>query len=62
MAITNGTCNSNTSSVPGPHNVSCTFPAYAIKINESYWWDVSIERTNPRVNVEFLAVGMRYLP
>ena len=43
------------------HNVSCTFPAYTIKINESYWWDVTIERTNPRVNVEFLSVGMRYL-
>jgi hypothetical protein len=62
VAITNGTCDSNTSSFPGPHNVSCTFPAYTIKINESYWWDVSIERANPRVNVEFLGVGMRYLP
>jgi len=62
VAITNGTCDSNASSFPGPHNVSCQFPAYTIKINESYWWDVSIERTNPRVNVEFLGVGMRYLP
>ena len=32
-----------------------------IKINESYWWDIEIERTNPRLNVEFLGVGMRYL-
>jgi hypothetical protein len=24
------------------------------------WWDVLIERTDPRVNVEFLSVGMRY--
>ena len=62
IAVTNGTCDSNTSSFPGPHNVSCSFPAYTIKINESYWWDVSIERTNPRVNVEFLSIGMRYLP
>ena len=61
VAVTNGTCDSNSSSFPGPHNVSCTFPAYTIKINESYWWDVLIERTNPRVNVEFLSVGMRYL-
>lgn len=61
VAVTNGTCDSNTSSFPGPHNVSCTFASYPIKINESYWWDVSIERTNPRVNVEFLSVGMRYL-
>jgi hypothetical protein len=61
VAITNGTCDSNTSSFPGPHNLSCPFTAYTIKINESYWWDVLIERTNPRVNVEFLSVGMRYL-
>ena len=61
VAITNGTCDSNASSFPGPHNVSCAFPSYTIKINESYWWDVSIERTNPRVNVEFLSIGMRYL-
>jgi hypothetical protein len=61
VAISNGTCDSNTSSFPGPHNVSCTFPADTIKINTSYWWDVLIERTTPRVNVEFLGVGMRYL-
>lgn len=61
VAVTNGTCDSNTSSFPGPHNVSCTFSADTIKINQSYWWDVSIERTNPSVNVEFLSVGMRYL-
>jgi hypothetical protein len=61
VAVSNGTCDSNTSSFPGPHNLSCTFPAYTIKINESYWWEVLIERTNPRVNVEFLSVGMRYL-
>jgi hypothetical protein len=60
VAITNGTCDSNTSSFPGPHNVSCSFPSYTIKINESYWWDVVIERTDPRVNVEFLSLGMRY--
>jgi hypothetical protein len=35
-------------------------PSYTIKINESYWWDVVIERTDPRVNVEFLSLGMRY--
>ena len=61
IAITNGVCDSNISSFPGPHNVSCRFDPYIIKINESYWWDVLIERTDPRVNVEFLSVGMRYL-
>ena len=59
VAVNNGTCDSNTSSFPGPHNVSCILPVYTIKINESYWWDVLIERTNPRVNVEFLSIGMR---
>ena len=62
VAVTIGTCDSDKSSFPGPHNVSCTFPAYTLKINETYWWDVTIERTNPRVNVEFLSIGMRYLP
>jgi hypothetical protein len=42
--------------------MGCFGPAYAAQINESYWWDVLIERTNPRVNVEFLSVGMRYYP
>jgi hypothetical protein len=60
IAVSHGTCDSNTSSFPGPHNLSCTFPPYTIKVNESYWWDVLIERTNPRVNVEFLSIGMRY--
>ena len=61
IAITNGSCDSNTSGFPGPHNVSCRFDPYIIKINESYWWDVLIERSDPRVNVEFRSVGMRYL-
>jgi hypothetical protein len=60
VAITIGTCDSNTSSLTGPHNMACFLPSYTLKINESYWWEVVIERTNPRVNVEFLAVGMRY--
>jgi hypothetical protein len=59
-AITIGTCDSNTSSITGPHIMICFGPLYAQKIGESYWWEVVIERTNPRVNVEFLAVGMRY--
>jgi hypothetical protein len=62
VAITIGTCDSNTSNFPGPHNMGCFGPSYTTKINESYWWEVLIERTNPRVNVEFLSVGMRYYP
>ncbi len=62
VAITNGVCDSNTSTLTGPHNVACFFPSYTIKINESYWWDVAIQRTDPKINVEFLGVGMRYLP
>ena len=60
VAITIGTCDSNTSSIPGPHNMGCFGPSHTLKINESYWWEIVIERTNPRVNVEFLSVGMRY--
>ena len=52
---------SNISSFPGPHNVSCQFDPYLIKINESYWWDVLIKQPILRINVEFLSVGMRYL-
>jgi hypothetical protein len=60
VAISIGTCDSNTSSITGPHNMACFLPSYTTKINESYWWEVLIERTNPRVNVELLSVGMRY--
>jgi hypothetical protein len=60
VATTIGTCDSNTSNLTGPHNMACFLPTYTLKINESYWWEVIIERTNRRVNVEFLAVGMRY--
>ena len=61
VAITLGVCDSNTSTLTGPHNVSCQFDPYTIKINESYWWDVEIQRSDPKINVEFLGVGMRYL-
>jgi hypothetical protein len=61
VAITIGTCDSNTSSFTGPHNMFCFLPSYTTKL-ESYWWEVVIERTNSRVNVEFLGVGMRYYP
>lgn len=61
VAITNGVCDFNTSTLTGPHNVSCFFPSYTIQINESYWWDVEIQRSDPTINVEFLGVGMRYL-
>ena len=60
VAITISTCDSNTSSLAGPHNMACFGPSYTLQINESYWWEIIIERTDPRVNVEFLAVGMRY--
>ena len=51
--------NSNTSNTTGPHNMACFFPGEPIKINVFYWYDVLIERTDPKVNVEFLGVGMR---
>ena len=40
--------------------MACFGPSYTLQINKSYWWEIIIERTDPRVNVEFLAVGMRY--
>jgi hypothetical protein len=58
--IAMGTCDSNTSNVTGPHKLECQLPRYKIRGDEWYWWDVEIERTNPRVNVEFLGVGARY--
>jgi hypothetical protein len=61
VAITNGVCDSNTSTLTGPTNIACFFPEDTIKINVWYWWDIEIQRTNPEVNVEFLGVGMRYL-
>jgi len=60
IAITIGTCDSNTSSITGPTNIACFMPPYTTQINESYWWEVLIDRSDPRVNVEFLMVGMRY--
>jgi hypothetical protein len=59
VAVTDATCDSNTSDTTGPHNMACFFHAEPIKINVFYWYDVLIERTNPKVNVEFLGVGMR---
>jgi hypothetical protein len=60
VAITIGTCDSNTSMITGPTNIACFGPSHTLKINESYWWEIVIERTNPRLNVEFLMAGMRY--
>jgi hypothetical protein len=62
IAITIGTCDSNTSSITGPTNIACFMPPHTTQINESYWWEILIERSDPRVNVEFLMVGMRYYP
>ena len=59
IAITIGTCDSNTSSITGPINIACFMPPHTTQINESYWWEILIERSDPRVNVEFLVVGVR---
>lgn len=53
-------CDSNTSTLTGPQNVRCDFYTHVLKVNHSYWWDVRIERSNPRVNVELLMIGIRY--
>jgi hypothetical protein len=59
VAITDATCDSNTSNTTGPQNMACFFHSAPIKINVFYWWDILIERTDPKVNVEFLGVGIR---
>ena len=59
IAITIGTCDSNTSSITGPINIACFMPPHTTQINESYWWEILIERSDPRVNVEFLVVGVK---
>jgi hypothetical protein len=62
IAITDGICNSNanTSNITGPTNMACFASEVIIKINTLYWWDAEIQRTDPKFNVEFLGVGMRY--
>jgi hypothetical protein len=59
VAVTDATCDSNTSNTTGPQNMACFFHSEPIKINVFYWWDILIERTDSKVNVEFLGVGMR---
>jgi hypothetical protein len=59
IAITDATCDSNTSNTTGPQNMACFFHPETIEINVFYWWDILIERTDPTVNVEFLGVGLR---
>jgi len=60
VAITNGVCDSNTSTATGPTNIGCFNPSLTLKIDETYWWDIEIQRSDPSINVEFLSVGMRY--
>ena len=60
VSIEIGTCDSNTSNTTTPHEILCPVNAYKIRSNEWYWWDVKIERTTPRVNVEFLGIEMLY--
>jgi hypothetical protein len=55
-----GSCDSNTSNKTGPQMILCPIDGYRIKGNEWYWWDVLIERSSERVNVEFLGVSLLY--
>jgi hypothetical protein len=52
-------CDSNKSDKKVPHKLECEPPRFgASPDTEWYWWDVEIERTDPKVNVEFLGVAM----
>jgi len=61
IAITIGTCDSNTSSISTrPTSIVCFMPPHKAQANESYWWEILIDRSDPRVNVEFLQVAMSF--
>ena len=40
--------------------ILCPIDGYKTNGDEWYWWDVLIERTTERVNVEFLGVSLLY--
>lgn len=54
-------CDSNTSNKTGPQIILCPIDGgFKINSKEWYWWDVLIERSSERVNVEFLGVSLLY--
>jgi hypothetical protein len=55
-----GSCDSNSLTKTTPHQIPCFFDGYKLKGYEWYWWDIVIERTSPRVNVEFLGISLMY--
>ena len=55
-----GSCDSNQSTKTTPQLIWCPIDGYKITGKEWYLWDVSIERTTERVNVEFLGISLLY--
>jgi hypothetical protein len=55
-----GNCDSNTSNETKPQMIWCLVDGYKTKSEEWYWWDVLMERTTERVNVEFLGGSLLY--
>jgi hypothetical protein len=43
-----------------PQMILCPIDGHKTKSEEWYWWDVLMERTPERVNVEFLGVSLLY--
>lgn len=63
IAVTLGTCDSNTSNTTGPQKMDCFLPSvFMISAGDLYWWEIIIERSSPAVNVEFLGVRSFYSP
>lgn len=57
-----GSCDSNSSTKTTPHQIFCPLEGgHKLRSNDWYWWDVVIERTSPRVNVEFLGISLMYV-
>jgi hypothetical protein len=57
-----GSCDSNSSTKTTPHQIFCPLESgHKLSSNDWYWWDVVIERTSPRVNVEFLGISLMYV-
>jgi hypothetical protein len=62
VAVTLGTCDSNTSNTSEfPQRMFCSLSGeFKLGGGDLFWWEIIIERSNPAVNVEFLSVRSLY--
>lgn len=58
-----GTCDSDTSTVTGPHLLSCSLPAvHNVTDQRFYWWVITLDRSTTSTYVEFLGANLYYAP